>query len=168
MSNNKDHKSLASSTVIAFSVLTISDTRTIETDSSGKLIVSGLSSAGHQKVEHCIVKDDSKDIVDTLTRLSSDCQLIITTGGTGVSRRDNTIDALLPIFEIEIPGFGELFRILSYEEVGAAAILSRATAGIFNQTAIFCLPGSTNAVNLALDKIILPEIQHLLWELLVK
>ncbi|MBI5974627.1 MogA/MoaB family molybdenum cofactor biosynthesis protein [Staphylococcus canis] len=154
---------------IRCAVLTISDTRTPETDKGGQLAQDLLSSinttieAQHYK----IVKDDQEEIRQTVrTWLSDDIDVIITTGGTGIAPRDVTIEAIKPLLTKEIEGFGELFRYLSYtEDVGTRALLSRALGGTVNQKLIFCLPGSTGAVKLALNKLILPELNHLVHEM---
>jgi molybdenum cofactor biosynthesis protein B len=145
-------------------VLTISDTRTPGTDTSGDAIVSALQNAGHQLAGRTIVKDDP-DAVRQAVRAAADADVVITTGGTGITSRDGTYEALSAMFEKTIQGFGELFRVLSYEQVGAAAMLSRATAGTIGRRAVFALPGSEQAVRLAIDKLILPEIGHVVREL---
>lgn len=147
---------------------TISDTRTIETDKSGKLIIDLLMEKGHQCVDHVIVRDEKKEIqqmvLDTMTENEVDA--ILLTGGTGISARDVTIEALDKIIEKEISGFGELFRMLSFtEDIGSAAMLSRAFAGVVNGKVIFAMPGSSGAVKLAMNKLILPELIHICNEL---
>jgi len=148
-------------------VITVSDTRTVETDESGGYIVDALKKGGHKVVGYLLVKDDKMQIkgaVDELMK-NRDIDAIIINGGTGVSTRDVTIETIAPMLDKKLEGFGELFRNLSYQEIGPAAILSRALAGITtNGIAIFCLPGSPNAVRLALEKIILPELGHLIFE----
>ncbi len=166
--STKNHRSKSKDLVYKFSVLTLSDTRTEETDTSGLYISETLSALGHERVHYEIIPDELDQISDRVKLFASESDLLITTGGTGISNRDSTIDVVTKILETELPGFGEIFRVLSYEEVGPAAILSRATCGVHNNCLIFCLPGSRNAVGLGMDKIIAPEINHLLWELLVK
>ena len=166
--SSQEHKEKASSVEINFSILTVSDTRDLSSDKSGTFLKNAIAGAGHYLIDHKVVKDEPTEILDFINEASSKSNLIITTGGTGISTRDTTVDAVLSVLEVEVPGFGELFRALSYEEIGSAAILSRSTAGIFNETLIFCLPGSLNAVTLAANKIIIPEIRHLIWELLYK
>lgn len=149
--------------VVRFCVLTISDTRTLDTDSSGQLIASKLQAAGHAQVERAIVRDEPAEIREAVERL---CRLqgvdaIIATGGTGLSPRDRTPEAIEPLFEVLIPGFGELFRMLSYAEIGAASMLSRAVAGRIGSVLVFCLPGSSHAVDLAMEKLLVPELPHL-------
>ena len=151
---------------IAFAIVTVSDTRTPETDRSGRLIRQMAEEAGHRVIHTRIVHDEPEQVSEALTECSGiGAQVIVFNGGTGVSRRDRTYDVLSRALEKELPGFGEIFRMLSYAEVGAAAILSRATAGVYRGCAVISVPGSTNAVRLAMEKLILPEIQHLAWEI---
>lgn len=151
---------------IAFAIVTVSDTRTPETDRSGQAIRQMAEAEGHQVIATRIVPDEPEDVSDALEDFSrSGAHVIVFNGGTGVSKRDRTYDVLSRALEKELPGFGEIFRVLSYEEVGAAAMLSRATAGTYRDCAVISLPGSTNAVRLAMEKLILPEIQHLAWEI---
>ena len=146
---------------IAFAIVTVSDTRTPETDRSGQAIREMAEAEGHQVVATRIVRDEPEEVAAALEDFStSGAQVIVFNGGTGVSKRDRTYDVLSKALEKELPGFGEIFRMLSYDEVGAAAMLSRATAGTYRGCAIISLPGSTNAVRLAMEKLILPEIQH--------
>lgn len=146
-------------------VLTISDTRTVENDTGGQLAQTLLRTAQHEVTQYAIVKDEPVQVVDQITQwVASGCQLIITTGGTGIAKRDTTIDAIEPHLTRKLPGFGELFRMLSYEQVGSAAMLSRATAGTWGSSLIFCLPGSPAAVELAMTRLIVPELRHLVWE----
>ncbi len=146
-------------------VLTISDTRTIENDSGGRHAQELLMAAQHIIAHYAIVKDESVQVIDQVGQwVASGCQVIITTGGTGIAKRDTTIDAIEPRLERKLPGFGELFRMLSYEQVGSAAMLSRATAGTWGGSLIFCLPGSPAAVDLAMTRLIVPELRHLVWE----
>jgi len=147
-------------------VITISDTRTVDNDEGGSSIAESLISAGHQVKKKMIIKDDSERIKILLKELigSGEFDLIITTGGTGIASRDNTIQTLKPLLDKTMEGFGELFRSLSYEEIGARAMLSNSTAGVRGSTLIFCLPGSVNAVKLGMEKLILPDLGHLVWE----
>ncbi|MCH8927469.1 MAG: molybdenum cofactor biosynthesis protein MoaB [Candidatus Marinimicrobia bacterium] len=147
-------------------VVTISDTRTEDNDEGGSYIVESLISAGHQIKKKLILKDESEEIKNLLAELigSGEFNLIITTGGTGIASRDNTIQTLKPLLEKTMEGFGELFRSLSYDEIGARAMLSGATAGVAGSTLLFCLPGSLNAVKLGMEKLILPDLGHLVWE----
>ena len=160
------HRADAPGTVRCF-VLTISDTRLAADDKSGDAIAAFLETAGHSITGRKIVKDDARAIRDAVSYAakSGANDVVITTGGTGISARDVTADALAPLFERTLDGFGELFRMLSYEEIGSAALLSRATAGVVGRTAVFALPGSENAVRLAMEKLIVPEIAHVVREL---
>lgn len=148
-------------------VVTVSDTRTVETDRSGRLIQDHLHAAGHQVVAYHIVKDEPDQINEVLSALveRADCDAIIFNGGTGIARRDTTYDTVSRRLEKQLDGFGELFRSLSYAEIGAAAMLTRATAGVLGGTVVFLTPGSTNAVGLAMDKLIIPEIAHVVFEM---
>ena len=148
-------------------VLTISDTRNEETDKSGQLMMDLLQNENHVMIAYKIVKDE-KGLIEAA--LVEGCQnpeidVILTNGGTGLAGRDVTIEVIQGIIEKEIPGYGELFRMLSYEEVGAASMLSRAIAGIAKGTLIFATPGSTGAVKLAMEKLILPEMAHIIREI---
>jgi molybdenum cofactor biosynthesis protein B len=157
------HRKDAPASVRCF-VLTISDTRTAATDTSGDAIASALSAAGHVIVGRDIVKDDPA-AVQRAIKSASGADVVITTGGTGIASRDGTYEAVSGLFDKSIEGFGELFRMLSYEQVGSAAMMSRACAGTIGRTAVFALPGSEQAVRLAIDKLILPEIGHVVREL---
>ncbi len=147
---------------VTVAVITISDTRTVATDSSGQLLFDAFTAADFEVVERLIVQDEVQQIRDAVIRLvqAEVVDAIITTGGTGISLRDRTPEAVDDLIDIPLPGFGELFRMLSYQEIGAAAMLSRALAGRIGKTLIFCLPGSNNAVQLALDKLLLNELKH--------
>ncbi|MBA3471145.1 MAG: MogA/MoaB family molybdenum cofactor biosynthesis protein [Herpetosiphonaceae bacterium] len=153
---------------IRCAIITISDTRTTETDTSGAAIRELLTAAGHSVVHYQIVPDEPEQLAEAVQLLvtGKGCEAILTNGGTGIARRDATIEAIEPLLDKKLPGFGELFRMLSYADIGAGAMLSRATAGIAGRTLVFCMPGSTGAVRLALEKLILPEIAHLAWELI--
>ncbi|MBX3421269.1 MAG: MogA/MoaB family molybdenum cofactor biosynthesis protein [Pirellulaceae bacterium] len=150
---------------LGLAVITVSDTRTIETDRSGQLLVDSLSAAGHTIAVRQIVKDEPDQIVAAIQALRQNTLVdaVLLTGGTGLSPRDRTPEAVEPLLEAHIPGFGELFRWLSYQEIGAAAMLSRAFAGRMGNQIIFCLPGSTAAVRLALEKLLVPELPHLVF-----
>ena len=142
-------------------MVTVSDTRTETDDASGRRIGDLLRQAGHRVPLYRIVPDEPEQIAALLRSAPPDVEVIICNGGTGVARRDTTYEAISRLLEKEISGFGELFRMLSYEQIGAAAMLSRATAGVAGERVIFSLPGSTKAVELAMTKLILPEIGHL-------
>src|SRR4051794_2421544 len=146
-------------------VITISDTRTPATDTSGAAIRALLESAGHTVTHYQFVKDEP-DVIAALVRELSDtgCQVVLTNGGTGIARRDSTSEAIDALIEKRLPGFGELFRMLSYAEIGPAAMLSRATAGLIGGALVFCMPGSTGAVRLAMEQLIIPQLPHLIWE----
>jgi len=148
-------------------VLTCSDTRTRETDTSGKLICHLLKEHGHIIVDYQILKDEPRDITVRLheSTQSDVSRVIIINGGTGISRRDSTFEAVDGFLEKRLEGFGELFRYLSYQDIGSPAMLSRATAGIHGKHVIFSIPGSQGAIKLAMDRLILPEIGHLIGEL---
>ncbi|EAA0094147.1 molybdenum cofactor biosynthesis protein MoaB [Listeria innocua] len=151
---------------VTCSILTISDTRNLETDTSGKLIQSLLEAAGHQVITRVIVPDDAPRIKQEMDKLAANGSFcLITNGGTGIAKRDVTYEALFATIQQEIPGFGEIFRMLSYEEVGSRAMVSRAFAG-FSESGllIFALPGSSNASRLATEKLIIPELPHLIAE----
>jgi len=152
---------------LSCAVITVSDTRTIETDKSGQLLQEILKSAGHSVAEYIIIKDEKLEVVEQLQRL---CQIevidaVILNGGTGIAPRDTTYDAIENLLEKTLPGFGELFRWLSYQEIGSRAIASRAVAGTYQGKLVFSVPGSTNAVKLAVQKLILPELVHLVLQL---
>jgi len=147
-------------TPLRIAVITVSDTRTLETDKSGGLLVDELLGAGHVIAQRKIVKDDLNAIRAAISDgiASVDVDVVITTGGTGITQRDVTPEALQPLVTKAIPGFGELFRWLSYADIGASTIQSRAEAALCGTTLVFLLPGSTGAVRLALDKILLPQL----------
>jgi molybdopterin adenylyltransferase len=162
----QEHRAAAPRTARCF-VLTVSDTRTPENDTSGRAIRELLASAGHDVVGHQIVRDEPSQVASTVRHqiAESDAQVVITTGGTGITSRDGTFEAIDALLDKRLDGFGELFRMLSFNEIGAAAMLSRATAGTIERKAIFVLPGSENAVRLALTRLILPELGHVLQQL---
>lgn len=148
-------------------VITCSDTRTPDTDTSGQLIHKLLKEQGHQVVAYHLVKDEPAQIKGRIAEgLTNDAiQAIIVNGGTGISRRDSTFEAVDAMLEKRLEGFGEVFRYLTYQEIGSPAIMSRATAGIIKGRVLFSTPGSENAVRLAMEKLILPELGHLVKEL---
>lgn len=151
----------------AVAVLTVSDTRTPETDRSGRLVRSLVEAAGHRVTLYRVERDEPRAIVSCVEGWldRGDCDAIVINGGSGISRRDRTYEALSELLDKRLDGFGELFRMLSYEQVGSAAMLSRALGGIARGKPLFSLPGSPAAVQLALEKLILPELGHLLAEL---
>ena len=147
-------------------LVTVSDTRTEADDTSGRLMRERLEAAGHHVSSAAIVPDEPERIRALLAELcEGPAEVVLLSGGTGITRRDRTYEAVSGLLEKELPGFGELFRSLSFEEVGAAAMLSRATAGVYRGRLLISMPGSTAAVRLALDRLIVPELGHLAWEL---
>jgi len=148
-------------------VITISDSRTLESDRSGKIIQELLSENGHQIQDYQILKDEPQEILALLQQLAQNNNLdvIICNGGTGIAPRDTTYDVISQVLEKTLPGFGELFRWLSFQEIGSRAMASRAIAGIYHHKIIFSLPGSSNAVQLAMTQLILPEISHLIKQI---
>ncbi len=161
-----EHKAQAPASVACY-VLTVSDSRTPETDTSGRAIRELLEAAGHTVSGRDIVKDDPMMVAMRVREQLGDArtQVIITTGGTGITARDGTFEAIDGILEKRLDGFGELFRMLSFAEIGAAAMMSRATAGTASRKAIFVLPGSEHAVRLAMTRLILPELGHVVQQL---
>jgi molybdenum cofactor biosynthesis protein B len=159
-----EHRAQAPTEVACY-VVTCSDTRTPDDDRSGDAIRTLLAAHHHRVTGSTIVKDDPEEIKTVLKRLGRDAgtQAIIMTGGTGLSRRDSTFEAVDRLLEKRIDGFGELFRWLSFQEIGAAAMLSRATAGLYRGKIVFSLPGSEGAVRLAMERLILPELGHAVW-----
>lgn len=148
-------------------VITCSDTRTPETDASGELIQRLLKEHGHTVVGYHLVKDEPAQIQlwIALGTANEDVQAIIINGGTGISRRDSTLEAVDEMLDKRLDGFGEIFRLLTYQEIGSPAIMSRATAGVIQGRVLFSIPGSENAVRLAMEKLILPELGHFVGEL---
>jgi molybdopterin adenylyltransferase len=163
----QDHKALAPERARCM-IVTVSDTRNEATDKSGRLIRSFLSEDNHDICEYRIVRDDRVLITEAaqLAVENEEIDVVIFNGGTGIASRDVTIESLTPLFEKEISGFGELFRMLSYtEDIGSGAMMSRAVAGVQRKTAIFALPGSSGAVKLGMEKLILPELTHIVQQL---
>ena len=158
----EQHRAGAPST-LRFAVLTISDTRELATDRGGDYLAEAIAKSGHALVRRRIVRDEAEEIRSAVEELTgaAEVDLVLTTGGTGIAPRDRTYEALQGLFDPEIPGFGELFRWLSYQEIGSAAILSRATAGLIRRKVVVALPGSPKALRLAWEKILLPEAGHL-------
>lgn len=149
-------------------MLTVSDTRTLETDEGGRLIQELLERAGHQVVRRGIVRDEPDQIRRWLQEALDDpeVQAILTTGGTGIAPRDGTYEVVSALLDKRLDGFGELFRMLSYAEVGPAAMLSRAVGGVARGKVVLAMPGSPAGVRLAMEKLVLPELGHLVWEAL--
>ena len=161
-----EHREAAEGRRAVCAVLTISDTRTKETDKGGRIIMDELEAAGHRVNAYEIVKDETEQIDGQLKEwlATHGFDLIIATGGTGISSRDTTVEVVERLLDKKLEGFGELFRMLSWEEVGPAAMLSRAVGGLAGETLIFVLPGSRHAVKLAMSKLLVPELPHLIWE----
>ncbi len=159
-----EHRAQAPRAVACY-VVTCSDTRTPADDRSGDAIRALLKAHDHRVTGSIVVKDDPNAIAEVLTRIARDAntQVVVLTGGTGLSSRDSTFEAVDRLIEKRIDGFGELFRWLSFQEIGPAAMLSRATAGLYRGKVVFSLPGSEGAVRLALEKLILPELGHAVW-----
>lgn len=159
-----EHRKTAAAGVRCY-VLTISDTRTLDTDTSGRAIVELLEAAGHVVAERQLLRDEPRDVRAAVDARLGHVDAVITTGGTGITSRDSTYEAIAALLEKRLDGFGELFRALSFAEVGSAAMLSRAAAGAARGTAVFMLPGSENAVRLGMTKLIVPELGHVVREL---
>jgi molybdenum cofactor biosynthesis protein B len=165
VSSIEQHR-MAAPRSVRCAVVTVSDTRTVETDTSGALIRERLERAGHAVVFYAIVPDEREEIgrlVDELVQ-RPDCDAVLLNGGTGIARRDVTYEAIAERIEKRLDGFGELFRWLSYREIGTAAMLSRALAGVYCGRIVIAMPGSTGAVRLAMDELVLPELAHLVFE----
>jgi molybdenum cofactor biosynthesis protein B len=151
---------------VSVHVITVSDTRTLETDTSGRAIAQLLEGDGHRVHERTILKDEPTEVTAAVRRSVDDpaVDVVITTGGTGITSRDSTFEAIDALIEKRLVGFGELFRMLSYQEIGAAAMLTRAIAGLAKGTIVIAMPGSEHAVRLGMTKLVLPEIGHLVRE----
>jgi len=160
------HKQLAAARgPVALAIVTVSDSRTPKTDTNAHYLRAEIERLGHRLVAYHLVKDEAQQIKKLLAELSdSEAHILLFNGGTGISPRDTTYDVLSRALEKPLLGFGELFRMLSYEQVGAAAMLSRALAGVYRGKVVISTPGSPAAVKLAWEKLILPELQHLAWE----
>jgi molybdopterin adenylyltransferase len=163
--SQEEHKAHAPRSVRCF-IVTVSDTRTEATDTSGRAIADLLTAAGHVVAGRAIVKDDAEMVRGTLERqlAVADVQAIITTGGTGVTARDSTYEVVSSLLQKRLDGFGELFRMLSFQQIGPAAMMSRACAGIVAGHVVVSLPGSEAAVRLALERLLIPELGHLVQQ----
>ena len=163
--SSSDHKAAAPAHVRVF-VLTVSDTRTEDTDTAGRAIVGRLQAGGHHVAGKAIEPDEPGRVAELVRQQAAiaDVDVIITTGGTGLTRRDSTFEAIDALLTKRLPGFGELFRMLSYQDIGAAAMMSRACAGIAGRVIVISLPGSEKAVTLAMDKLVMPELTHLVQQ----
>jgi len=161
----EEHRSKAPRNV-GVAIVTVSDTRTEKDDTSGSAIAEVLQEAGHIVRRKMIVRDDVAEIQRALRELLEDneVQAVVMNGGTGISRRDVTIEAVAHFREKDLPGFGELFRMLSYEEIGSAALMSRAVAFVTEGKVVFCVPGSEKAARMAASKLVAPELGHMVWE----
>ncbi|MFW6075345.1 MAG: MogA/MoaB family molybdenum cofactor biosynthesis protein [Chloroflexota bacterium] len=161
----EEHREAAPDSVRC-AVITVSDSRTKDDDKSGRVMIESLQGAGHELIGYEIIKDDPSRIGQLLDKYADDpeCQAILFNGGTGIAQRDSTYDVIAGKLEKTLPGFGELFRMLSYEEIGAAAMLTRATAGVYRGRLVFSTPGSSNAVKLAMNELITEELSHLVYE----
>jgi len=159
-----EHRRAAGVGVFGFAVITVSDSRDAASDRSGPLLADAVAAAGHHVRQRRIVRDDTHEIRDAVREAlaTPEIDVVLLTGGTGVAPRDMTVEAVRPMLSKELPGFGELFRALSFAEIGAAAMLTRALAGVVGGKAVFALPGSPAALDLATGRLILPEIRHLL------
>jgi molybdopterin adenylyltransferase len=146
-------------------VLTVSDTRTVDDDTSGNLCIELCRAAGHEVTGRQILPDDPSRVETHCRGIAGEVDAILVNGGTGVSSRDTTYEAVVRLLEKRLDGFGELFRMLSFSEVGSKAMASRAVAGVYGKTLLFSMPGSTKAVRLAMEKLVIPELGHLVGEL---
>ena len=166
MSHEQHQKIAAEWGPVSVGIVTVSDTRTEVDDLNGQFLTREIIAAGHQLAFYEIIKDEPTDVNSALDEArGAGVQVLLFNGGTGISNRDTTYDALATKLEKTLPGFGELFRMLSWEQVGAAAMLSRAVAGVYKGMAVFSTPGSHKAVILAWEKLIAPELEHIAWEL---
>jgi molybdenum cofactor biosynthesis protein B len=163
--SSQDHKAVAPERVRVF-VLTVSDTRTDDSDTSGAAIIALLKAAGHHVAGKAIEKDDPARVAELVRQQAAiaDVDAIITTGGTGLTSRDSTYEAIDALLTKRLPGFGELFRMLSYQDIGSAAMMSRACAGTIGRVVVISLPGSEKAVRLAMEKLVVPELAHLVQQ----
>lgn len=161
-----DHKAKAAVTgPVPVAIVTVSDSRTPETDVNGQYLRAAITAVGHVVVDYRLIRDEPEEVTAVLNQLSSGpARVILFNGGTGIAPRDTTFDVLNRKYAKLMPGFGELFRMLSYQEVGAAAMLSRASAGTYRGRVVISTPGSPNAVQVAWEKLVAPEIAHLAWE----
>ena len=165
-SSDRHHQLAAERGPIPVAVITVSDSRTPETDTNAHYLREAIAAAGHRMVDYRLLRDEPAQIAATLDELAAgEARIILFNGGTGISTRDSTFDAVDAKLEKRLPGFGELFRMLSYQQVGAAAMLSRATAGTYRGRVVVSVPGSPAAVQLAWEKLLASELGHLAWEI---
>lgn len=162
-----DHREQAGRGPVTVAIVTVSDSRTPENDWNRQYIEARMAELGHQVAAYRLIRDEPDQVRAVLNELCDlpGVQIVLFNGGTGISPRDTTYDVLSHHLEKTLPGFGEIFRAISYQEIGAAAMLSRATAGVYRGTLVVSMPGSTNAVKTALENLIIPEINHLAWEI---
>lgn len=163
----QDHQEQAGTRPVTLGIVTVSDTRTPQTDVNKAYLEARLAELGHVVAAYRLIRDEADQVRAVLNELADNpsIQVVLFNGGTGIARRDTTFDVISTHLEKTLSGFGELFRMLSYAEVGAAAMLSRATAGVYKSTIIVSMPGSPNAVEVAMEKLILPQLNHLAWEI---
>ena len=166
MSHVPDQHRAEAPAIVGCAVVTVSDTRTLKTDTGGQTIMDLVIGAGHQVVDRHILPDEPEPLRELLASLSAraDVDAVLMTGGTGIGSRDQTFETVMGLLDKTLPGYGELFRMLSYEEIGSAAMLSRAVGGLIGRTVLLTMPGSRAAVRLAMEKLILPELGHLVRE----
>lgn len=166
----EEHREKAGHGPVTLAIVTVSDTRTPETDTNRQYLEARLRELGHKVAAYRLIKDEPDQVAAVMDELAAmpEVQIVLFNGGTGIAPRDTTYDAISRKLEKTLPGFGELFRMISYQDIGAAAMLSRATAGVYKQTLIVSMPGSSNAVKTAVEKLIIPEINHLAWEIVRK
>ena len=162
--SSDEHRAAAAAETVTVGLVTVSDTRTAESDVNGAYLRERLDQAGAELTGYELVPDEPAAVRDAVDRLVADARVVVVNGGTGISHQDTTYDVLSSMLEKTLPGFGELFRMLSWEQVGAAAMLSRATAGTYRGSVVVSVPGSPKAVALAWEKLIGPELRHLAWE----
>lgn len=162
---NQHKQAAAARGPVRIAIITVSDSRTPETDTNATYLKTAIAEAGHIVAAYRLIRDEPRDVENVLEELTSgDSQILLWNGGTGIAPRDTTHDALTAKLDKTIPGFGEIFRMLSYQEIGSAAMLSRAIAGVYKGRVVISTPGSPSAVKLAWERLILPEIAHLAWE----
>ena len=162
-SSDLHHRLASDRGPVRIAVVTVSDSRTHETDTNGQWLREAIAAAGHEPGGYRLIRDEPVEVAAALDEMVGGARIVLFNGGTGIAPRDTTHDVLARKLEKPLPGFGELFRMLSWEQVGAAAMLSRATAGVYRGRAVFSMPGSPAAVRLAWEKLIAPEVRHLAW-----
>lgn len=163
----KDHQQKAGNTPVTVAIVTVSDTRTPQTDGNKTYLEARLAELNHLVAAYRLIKDEPDQVEAVLDELAAmpDVQIILFNGGTGIAPRDTTYDVVSGKLTKVLPGFGEIFRMISYNEIGAAAMLSRAIGGVYGDKIVFCMPGSTNAVKTAMENLIIPQMNHLAWEI---